>query len=270
MAPEVSSVRMRLSPAKSIRTQQTPTTAEPGSCVATATMPIATREGDAPAQGDGYAHDPEPTAGPSRDIVPAVAHHSGAHETTGMSDLAVRLQAFELGDLFRYGDLAALREMTPAQLRAQVTARERLHRHAQRVLNLAEAGRPGNARERAAAAGVVDLLGLLCEHARGEQPQPAVTGPRLRRPLTAPTHLWADTTAPTTTPAPDDAATVGSGSMICASCGLPLERSDLAAALGRPSSQGWRHVDGRKTHFPTPVPKPGARRTPHASDSAAA
>lgn len=269
-------VRVRLSPGQARRVAQSASTgtiataAEVAARVAAASMP-APRDQDASPPSDTDSRPLASVDDPGPDAAPAQAWHPDGYRAAGASDLAVRLQAFELGDLFRRGDVAALGEMTPAQLRAQVTARERLHRHALRVLDLAEADRTRDARERAAAAGVVDLLGLLCEHARGEHPQAAApVGPRPRRPLAAPAHLWADTAAPATPRAAHEPAPEVSGVMVCGRCGLPLERSDLAAALGRPASQGWHHVDGRKTHFPQPVPEPPARRTPHTPDSAAA
>lgn len=175
-----------------------------------------------------------------------------------VSDLSVRLQAFELGDLFWEHDLAALRAMTAAQRRAQAQARERLHRHAQRVQDRAEAAAGVDARQRAAIAGIVDLTGLLFEHARGElDATPQVPGPRARRPLQAPAQLWSTTVAPR--PPEPEPAPVIDGPVICRRCGLPLEREPLATALGRPAHQGWRHVDSRKTHLPEPVPLGHAR-----------
>lgn len=276
MTPQPRPVSVRLSPGQARRVAQAATTgtiatcAEVGARVAAASMPASPRDRDASPSVGTDARRLASAADPGHGAGPAEIWHPGGDQPTGVSDLAVRLQAFELGDLFRHRDLAALGEMTSAQLRAQVTARERLHRHAQRVLDLAEADRAGDPRERAAAAGVVDLLGLLCEHAQGEQPPSARVGPRPRRPLTAPAHLWADTATPATPRAADDPAPEAGGPMVCGRCGLPLERSDLAAALGRPASQGWRHVDGRKTHFPQPVPERAARRAPHTPDSAAA
>lgn len=169
-----------------------------------------------------------------------------------VSDLSVRLQAFELGDLFWEHDPAVLRAMTSAQRRAQAQARERLHRHAQRVQEHVEAAAGADARQRAAIAGIVDLTGLLFEHARGElDAPPQLPGPRARRPLQAPARLWSATTAPSQSePQP---APVIDGPAICRRCGLPLEREPLAGMLGRPANQGWRHVDSRKTHLPDPV-----------------
>ena len=165
----------------------------------------------------------------------------------------MRLQAFELGDLFWEHDLAVLRAMTAVQRRAQLHARERMHRHAQRVQDFVEAEGSADARQRAAIAGIVDLTGLLLEHARAEHEAPlaAVSGPRARRPLQAPADLWSPTPAPRQPqPVP---AVVFDGPVVCRRCGLALEREPLAAALGRAANQGWRHSDSRKTHLPEPV-----------------
>ncbi|GAA1963543.1 hypothetical protein [Catenulispora subtropica] len=170
-----------------------------------------------------------------------------------MTNPNVRCQAYELGELFWEHDRLALQSLNEAQRKAQCTARERLHRHARRVQDLLEAGElpAGDPRQQAAAAGMVDLTLQLWEHARDEDNNRAGDTVRhVRLPIPAPATIWRESPAsPTepTLPEQHDAA------MVCRRCGMALERTQLAGALGRPSSQGWRHVDGRKSHLPEPV-----------------
>ena len=170
-----------------------------------------------------------------------------------MTNSDVRCQAYELGELFWEHDRLALRSLNEAQRKAQCRARERLHRHARRVQDMLEAGElpAGDPRQWAAAIGMVDLTLQLWEHARDEgtgHPSDGVRHARL--PIPAPSTIWHESRTPPAEPTvPEQHGAV----MVCRRCGMVLERTELAVALGRPQSQGWRHVDGRKSHLPEPV-----------------
>jgi hypothetical protein len=161
----------------------------------------------------------------------------------------IRCQAYELGELFWEHDRLALRSLNEAQRKAQCRARERLHRHARRVQEMLEAGEltSGDLRQREAVAGMVDLTLQLWDHARDDTSSPVDSVRHARLPIPAPASIWREPTAVSAAPEYHEAA------MVCRRCGMALERIELAAALGRPRSQGWRHVDGRKSHLPEPV-----------------
>lgn len=170
-----------------------------------------------------------------------------------VSNSDVRCQAYELGELFWEHDRLALRSLNEAQRKAQCRARERLHRHARRVQDMLDAGElpAGDPRQLAAAAGMVDLTLQLWEHARDEDTICLADAVRhVRLPIPAPTTIWRESPMPPAEPPPPEQH---DAAMVCRLCGMVLERTELAVALGRPRSQGWRHIDGRKSHLPEPV-----------------
>lgn len=189
-----------------------------------------------------------------------------------MTSADVRLRAFELGELFWEHDRLTLRSLNPAQRQAQLKARERLVRHAKRVQDLLESGAipAGDPAQQAAAKGMVELMQALWEHARDAEAF-AASGPvtAARVPIPAPAGIWSGRTAqtqacapPAPRPAPnmEQEALEPPNAMVCRRCAGKLERTTLAVAMGRPISQGWRHVDGRKTHLPDPVAARGGQR----------
>lgn len=184
-----------------------------------------------------------------------------------VSDLGMRLYGFELGKVVALYDQQALRSLNPAQRRAQVLARERLQHHTRRAAALAEQGPDSDPQARAGLEAIADLMDLLYQHARDEHGLAATQpGSRARSPLAAPAQLWAHLLAdPPVAAAPDDAPESKvepdwGGPVVCRQCGLRLERTELAAAMNRPITQGWRHLDSRKTHFPEPLPLAAAGR----------
>lgn len=174
-----------------------------------------------------------------------------------VTSINVRLQAFELGELFWEHDRLTLRSLNPTQRRAQIRARERMLRHAQKAQQLLESGAipAGDSDQRSAVDGVADLMQQLLDHARDEESTLASAGAvSIRVPIPAPAGVWrprpglGPPAQRKSQPEPAEAV-----AMVCRLCRLPLERNALAAAMDRPMSQGWRHLDGRKTHLPEPV-----------------
>jgi hypothetical protein len=186
--------------------------------------------------------------------------------------------AMELGELFWEHDRLTLRRLTPAQSQAQLRARQKVLRHVERLMYLVDDGQlpRGDNAQFAAARGMADIMRQLVDNAQHEAPDtPAVPLPRYpgaaravtpRIALPAPAHIWRDpepraeakptVSAPLATVTATTAAALDPHTpMICQFCGFLLERTPLAQALGRPATQGWYHVDGRKTHFPKPVIK---------------
>ena len=108
--------------------------------------------------------------------------------------------------------------------------------------------------QRHAADGIADLMQILWEHARDETSATIEPLRAVRVPIPAPAAIWAvnDVAAAAPAAAGTTAPAVGTETL-CRRCMGSLVRDPLAQALGRPASQGWRHVDGRKTHHPDPV-----------------
>ena len=171
----------------------------------------------------------------------------------------MRMYGFELGKVVALYDQRALRALNPAQRKAQILARERLQHHARRAALLAEHDPDLDPQARAGLEAFADLMDLLCHHVRDEDdPAAALPRPRARTPIGAPAQLWAPRPAEPepapATPTEPKPEPDWSGPVVCRQCGLRLERTELAAAMNRPLTQGWRHLDSRKTHFPDPVP----------------
>jgi hypothetical protein len=102
---------------------------------------------------------------------------------------------------------------------------------------------------------------MLLEHARDDDAA-AASGPvsAVRVPIPAPAKIWSCQTPAPVPPAsrrPDpEQQPTEPVAMVCRLCAGRLERTRLAAAMDSPMSQGWVHVDGRKTHLPDPVASP--------------
>lgn len=172
------------------------------------------------------------------------------------SPIRTRLHAIELAEQYWEHDLLTLRSLTPAQRASQLRARERLVHHARRVQHLVDTGAvpAGDSQQRSAADAIADLMQMLLEHARDDA-EPAPQPPRASRvPIPAPAEIWARPAVPLPSPASDEAAddSAAPTSATCRRCAGTLVRDPRAAALRRPMTQGWRHVDGRKTHHPDP------------------